>query len=130
MRELALDTPEKRATVLDLASYDALGDIPESSHERFWVKCRLCGREVTAVLSDLNQNLKDRRVRRLPERRQRCSHRAHTAPARPAPKSSPGRLNWEDARALLEALGDTNPADTNHVYRRAVRRLRYMAERH
>lgn len=125
-------TQEQREALVDRSAYDAPGGVPEHYDERFPVTCRLCGREVTVTLANLHPSDQDREMRAqwgAPRNRTRCHHPRYVRPARPprAVRSNPGALNQEDAQALLAALGPL-PDDADRVTRRAVKRLKYIAQ--
>lgn len=131
-RGVAALTQEEKEALVDRAEYDAKGGVPEHYDERFWVVCRLCGREVTVTLNNLHTSDKDRAWKAEyggSRNRDRCFHPKYVRPARPPIKrrADPGELNEEDARALLKALGP-EPEDADRFIRRAYKRLRYIAQ--
>lgn len=125
-------TLKEREDVVDRSEYIPKNGLPEHYNERFEVTCRLCGRNVTVTFATLYASDLYRAEMAAfggGVRRVKCTHPKHALPARPPVKRrvNPGVLNKEDARALLAALGP-HSEDVDRVIRRAVKRLRYIAE--
>lgn len=131
-RGVSLLTQEDKEAIVDRSEYDAKHGVPEHYDERFEATCRLCGREVTLTLNNLHSADKDRAWTvkyGKSGRREKCYHPKVKLPPRPPIKRrpNPGELTEEDARALLAALGP-QPDDADRVIKRAVKRLRYIAQ--